>query len=702
MAAASAFVLTGCTESDLSGDTSLAKESAPSAIEFSAKTRNAGVTRAGTEQSATYTNGAIGNATDATNHITDLKNARFGVFGYYTQTKDYRAAYNDWGTGTWKKDDTNKYPNFMYNQELKYGTASSLEAWVYDPVKYWPNGTDAANASNTPSNTANENENVAKLSFFAYAPYMEEGTTATTTGSDIPTSVTAYDVKTPKTIDDDNDPGTDPVKNGIVAISKNTSPTDVWVKYVLPVAEEDKAVDLLWGIRGQKSYAETDGGNNMIANLEDNTYNTDLTKQTVGEKVVFLFKHALTKIGGVTSDGDESKDDQPLKCGFKVVVDIDKNSAAPTTEGQSAQTSYFGEDFTNTKTLVTLKEVKIQDTGSAATDANVKAVTSGSSDLLKSGWFDIESGLWNTTNAEKGARYNIVANNTAAADNNLNESPYSLNVKIKEIGAKKNAAGGDGKELESGNASWNASNNPAGVTLTPTDVFADENVPALMLIPDGANEQTLYITVTYVVRTADPKLNAGFSEVEQTITNKVSLANLKPNKYYTIIMHLGLTSVKFSAVVADWSLTDGTEYNENGSEISGNNDNKNVVWLPSNVVYAQTTASPYAASKNATSSVFTEAGTTSYEINVSGLTKDNKINVTHSGAATGATASPATITDAGATTVTVTMPANATVNTVNSYVTIKEYTDANSNDVLDEGDTVVSTTNVTIIQNPQP
>ncbi len=581
MAAASAFVLTGCTETDLSGDTSLAKESAPSAIEFSAKTRNAGVTRAGTEQSATYTNGAIGNAADATNHITDLKNARFGVFGYYTQKKNYRQAYNEWGTGTWKTDDANKYPNFMYNQELKYGTASNLEAWVYDPVKYWPNGEDAANGGNNPSYTADENDNVAKLSFFAYAPYMEEGETATTGTGDIPPSVTANNVKTPKKID----PGSGgEVDNGIVAISSNTSPTNVWVKYLLPVAEEDKAVDLLWGIRGQKSYSETDGSNNEVTALEDNVYNTDLTKQTVGEKVVFLFKHALTKIGGVTSTSTESKEGDPAKCGFKVVVDIDKNSITPTTEGQSAQTDYFGEDFKNTKTLVTLKEVKIQDTGSAKDDENVKAVTSGESDLLKSGWFDIESGTWHTTAAATGAKYNIVANNTTDADDDLNASPYSLNEKIKEIGARKFGISGTGKQLQSGNASWDNTVNPVGVTTTPTNVFANENVPALMLIPNGNTNQTLYVTVTYVVRTADPKLAAGYSEVEQTITNKVSLASLKSNKYYTIIMHLGLTSVKFSAVVADWSLTDGTEYNENGTEVNGSNDNIEVVWLPSNVV----------------------------------------------------------------------------------------------------------------------
>ena len=173
------------------------------------------------------------------------------------------------------------------------------------------------------------------------------------------------------------------------------------------------------------------------------------------------------------------------------------------------------------------------------------------------------------------------------------------NEKIKEIGAKKNGAGGDGKELQSGNASWDASANPVGVTLTPTDVFCNENVPGLMLIPGGT--ATIYVTVTYVVRTADPKLNAGYSEVEQTITNAVSLASLESNKYYTIIMHLGLASVKFEAVVADWVSNDGTTFNENGTAIDPTTptENREVIWLPSNVVTSQNISLSLAADATA-------------------------------------------------------------------------------------------------------
>lgn len=582
--AAAALALASCSEQvDFTQESLQTQNEGPTAVQFGTYLGSQNMTRATQDQ--TYTTGPIGNTDDNVNGVTNLTKAQFGVFGYYTGAKDYREAYNSWGTSTWKTDNATKYPNFMYNEHLMWSTSEPTNMWIYSQVKYWPNGNDKAttstNATN-PSGTAEQNA-VAKVSFFAYAPYMQEGSTATT-GSDIPTSVTANDVNSPKTIDHDGNASTAEVNNGIVAISNNTSPTDVWVKYVMPVAKEDKAVDLLWGIRGKKIYQETDGSNNTVTNLTDDVYNTDLTKQVTSERVTFLFKHALTKIGGVTATSTESVDGEPSSCGFKVVVDIDKNSETPKTGGQSNQTAYFASNFNNATTLVTLKSVKIRDLTTVVADNDVTEITSGTSNLLKSGWFDIESGTWYTTNAEEGATYKVVAENTAAADANLNDETYSLNVKIKEIGAKKNGVSGTGKEMESGDASWDTSANPVGVTTTPTDVFANENVPGLLLIPGGS--QDLYITVTYVVRTADPKLAAGFSEVEQTITNKVTLSSLSPNKYYTIIMHLGLTSVKFAATVTNWATNDANEYNDDGAVVdpSSPTANEEVIWLPSNVV----------------------------------------------------------------------------------------------------------------------
>ena len=544
---ASAIVAVGftaCTQSDLlegsTPDASLT--SADNAIQFGTYLGKVESTR------AVYEKGPIDNSdTDR-----GLKNAKFGVFAYQT-TSDY---VNTAPT----EAPSNIAPNFMYNQEITWST----DKWTYEPVKYWPNGIDAANAVNDPSKDALQDATYAKkLSFFAYAPYkaMADFNTAGTgtAGTTFPSALsTGSNFKTAS--------GT----NGIIAMTTNEFTGNVWLKYLMPKANEAEAVDLLWGTNGKTSYSETDNENPTLSAIGDG-YNMNLTKQIVGEKVKFLFKHALAKIGGATSTSTESLDGDPAKCGFKVVVDVDGNNG-------DNQNSFLGSAFTNNKTLVTLKEVKIQDGKSASDDGDV-SVTGKESDLYTSGWFNIEQGSWDMTGATTGATYNVVANST---DDNLGNTTYTLNAKIKEAASYGKYGSSTAKMLKDSDGKEWSTSNPTGVTTTAQNLFTNEDVPGLMVIPGGSS--TLYVTVDYFVRTADPNLSTGYTEVEQKITNEVSLASLQPNKYYTIIMHIGLTSVKFEAVVADWQTNEGGTYNENGEYTPDGNANEAKVWLPSNVV----------------------------------------------------------------------------------------------------------------------
>lgn len=555
MAAAASVVLTGCTESDISNDTSLAKESS-SAIEFSAATRNAGTTRAG------Y-------AGDLTNTTIQDPDAGFGVFAYYSGNQTINA-WGSWNPTT--PAAITKAPNFMYNEGVTWSAGKN--GWIYDPVKYWPNGNDKYNPDNTPSNTATEKE-VQYLSFFAYAPFVEHKATeysyneaSSKVGSasnDAPTGGAVYTIADPTQ-----------VQNGIVAMSKNSATNDMYVKYILnPAATSGKFVDLTWGLRGQNSYAQTSTTASDVTPL-GSAYNTDLTKQIVGEKVKFLFKHALARVGGNTSKATSGSGKQV--CGLWVVVDVDKNSSVAG-EGQSNQTDFFAPDFNKAKTLVTIEEVKIRDAYTyTQTEDTGDNITDENSDFLTDGWFDIMNGKWsNTAKVEdhttggNGVTYSVTADNSGSPE-------YKLNPAIKEAGVT-NPNGED----------WNGTNanDATGVNLTKEPVYADdEDVPGLLLIPGPTGDNTLYVTVRYRVRTADPNLSTGFTDVVQEITNKVTLANstLNPNKYYNLVMHLGLTSVKFEAVVADWSNGDN-EYNEDGSEEDpSTGENNTSVWLPSNVV----------------------------------------------------------------------------------------------------------------------
>ena len=541
-AAATAMLFTACTNSDdVALNDRVINENAPQPVEFGTYLGKTDVTRA-----AAYVGGTITNGDPATD-ANALKNVGFGVFAYHTGTTAW---------GSW----TRVAPNFMYNQQVNWN-ATTPTAWVYSPVKYWPNGIDAMDGgTNDPSNTATQ-ATEQKVSFFAYAPYY--ATTGDYSGSDLPT--------TPATVSAAVTTGN---TNGIVAMSKNTETTDIQLKYVLETSASEKtAVDMLWGLRGDATYTETDNVNNAITDL-GNVYNTDLTKQIVNnEKVKFLFKHALARVGGSTSS-EKAVGNQI--CGLKVVVDVDANSTTAGA-GLDNQATYLNSSFDNQTTLVTIKSVKIRDIGTYARETDATSTTK--SDFQNWGWFDIMTGAWTNTGTTTDANiaYNVSSDNTATDATVSAGTNFKLNADIMEPTSV--------TVSNISSSKW-AINGTTGVTTTAKNVYADgQEVPGLLLIPGTTGSNTLYVTVDYIVRTVDGNLSTGYTEVEQTITNLVTLNNtiLNPNKQYTLVMHLGLTSVKFEAVVADWSLTDGT-YTDGGQENNGSGDHTTSVWLPSNVV----------------------------------------------------------------------------------------------------------------------
>ena len=588
MAAASAFVLTGCTETDLSGDTSLAKESAPSAIQFSAKTRNAGATRT--------TGGSVGDITTTTLKTGAHASDGFGVMAYVKGTNGATDCYT---TGTWNDEK----PNFMYNQQVTYST----DHWTYTPVKFWPN--DFANGNvDTKQGEAGEETaatgsvNSGKVSFFAYAPFVapENYTAKSTTHKRNSTDNTAFDVKVSGTAADE----------GIVAITANDYQKEPEVKYVLKTASLDQAVDLLWGVRAANTtYTLADGGSN---NNNTEAYNTDLTKQAANETIDFLFKHALAKIGGHTYENPNHQ------TGLQVILDLDNGS---TTAGVQPGTAITGGEK-QANTLVTVESIKIRDLKTYAAEKS----ETDASDLINSGWFNIATGTW-SENTTKGATYNHAVDKSSSGD-------YTMNPDIAEPADASKLAYSTG---------W--TNNtvaiPGVITTAPTDVYTeDSKAPGLLLIPSPDYDQTLVVTVKYIVRTFDDHLatsanndgatNGTWSKVEQTITNKVTIPanSLKSNKFYKLLIHLGLTSVKFSATVADWE-----ENTSNPDDDNDNTDSNKDIYLPSNTI-ASTVSVP--AGGNLT--VNTAAEAVEYTINLTGATDTN--------AFTAAVTSPATITPA--------------------------------------------------------
>lgn len=144
-------------------------------------------------------------------------------------------------------------PNFMYNEKISYPSG----AWTYSPLKYWPNETD--NDSNT-GNTATMTQ-AEGLSFLAYAPYVDETTTLGATGI---TSVSANDA--------------------VPAIGYTVA------------TKPSESVDLLWGVAqvGGFSYTDVKGTTSGAA---EGMPLLNLKKPSKDQKIKFLFKHALARLG---------------------------------------------------------------------------------------------------------------------------------------------------------------------------------------------------------------------------------------------------------------------------------------------------------------------------------------------------------------------------------------------------------------------
>ena len=386
-------------------------------VTFSSYLGKTATSRAGTAGTIT---------TDGANSTTSLQTEGFGLFATYTDNAEYTAA-----TG----------PNFMYNTKV------STKDWTYSPLRYWPNETSTTNADGKGATS----EGVDRLSFFAYAPYVEA---TATTGA-----VTENTV-------------------GITALTANNVTTDPKVTYVV-ADDPSKSVDLLWGVvpAGTTKWSNVTGTDIDIA--EGKPY-LNLIKPKTNQKVNLLFKHALAKLN------------LNVVGAFDAVTGGTKDAATKITV---ASVTIEGKGFKKTAVL------------------NLNNTTANEP-------------LWEAVDG--------------ADDITLTVSGDNLNSKIKDSG-KDEAQTVD------------------GVTETAKDLLnsdATSAQKAFMIIPSSATDNSLKVTIDYYVNTTDASLSKGYSRVENKITKTITGFAPEAGKNYTLLLSLGMTSVKVSATVADW--TDGS------------------------------------------------------------------------------------------------------------------------------------------------
>ena len=455
-AAALAAILASCSSDNLSLPQVAQDSEAPGiegAVNFSAYTPR-GITRAGYK----------GELNDAQLQKSKEQGGGFGVFGYYTDQQDYDLQISK--------------PNFMYNQGVFYNGSK----WDYTPIKYWPNeyGSDA------------ESQDIDKVTFYAYAPYVEVNpTTGKVTGDDA---------------------------TGITAVSRNTNTGDpiVWYKGSFNPSE---AVDLCWGVVGSEADADwTIIQDKAIQKMEVGFpwINVQRPEGTSDQKMKFTFKHALAQLNiQIDADPDLTDHDESID----IATDTKVYVRSITFSGLASKGSL------NLNNLVANEPLWQSYYGSGSIYSETATIFDGRRD------------------GKEG-----VAGATA-----VNETLTGLNPVI----------------ISDDN------NTQPGVTKNLVNLFAADNLTdAIYTIPTG---EPISVTITYDVETADPNLAGVLSDgvtkgssIENKITKEVIFGEdefLKAGKKYTLLLHLGLNSVKFDATVSPW--VDNSERGE--------------TWLPSNV-----------------------------------------------------------------------------------------------------------------------
>lgn len=669
--ALAAFALASCTSDDIGFNTAqdVIEAQQSNAIQFGTYMGKQAVTRAGYKGSMT-TDELKANTTGSNVHSDG-----FGVFAYYTGKDTYNEA-QYYKSGAVVNPENKLKANFMFNERVYWDESSTTDYvthWTYAPLKFWPNdfagnnfAVDDADNDNSDNTAKGSDDFGGNVSFFAYAPYVKIDATGLSDG---------YTTTNPN--------GITKINGQMTLTAANDVKGDPTLTYV--IAPDGDVVDLLWGTYGSTGKNVLGSGNAGVAfdnSAAANTYqkailphqtsatptptydgyklNADLTKQKTDGTVEFAFKHALAKVGGSevysTLTGNTTH-------GLMVVLDIDDMKGAEK-----------GGTFNNSETKVTVSNITIKAKALVENGGKKPGETGYVKTYLKKqeGTLNLATGVW-TLNTE--------ASNTTATVGEAAETTHTINT-----------AGSNGKlnttiaEPTTSPATtaegWNGL--PEGVLTTAKNVYASEAAP-LVFIPGTYPELT--ITITYLVRTVDNKLAGAYSQVSQTISKVVSFSEaVELNKQYNLLLHLGLTGVKFTATVSDWEVNGDT--NGNGTIDATETLVVTDTDLPINVGAATSTT----VKAGTTATTYTAASNTSFAINLYGLTNGNTLEctavsgpgITNKSAVTcGSIAS-------GNATATVTLTANSsTTATADNTVTIVEK-DGSSN--------VVSTTIVKITQ----
>ena len=383
---------------------------------------------------------------------TALQSNGFGVFGYYTGDQLYSDTYE---------------PSFMYNTKVEGAD------WTYSPLKYWPNE----------FGSAAESEDVDRLSFFAYAPYVQVNPS---TGIPVNEDATT----------------------GIIAMTRNSSTGDPFVKYAVNFGDLTKQVDFSWGVAKSGAPTAVTGAQQATAGSPFK----DLVKPAADQKIGFEFNHALAQLN------------------VQVDALIDGANIINPNETRIWVRSVTFEGFA-TKGAFNLNQSK---EGAVWTNLAGNSISGSGAVTVYDGRTDGNEGVSAATN----------------------ETPAALNEGI--VQAEAYTVDADNKITAP---------TATGVTKAPQNLFNSSSDDApLYVIP---NQQDFKVTIVYDVETVDNRLSKYLadgvtkgSRVKNTIKQVVKFGDatqLEAGKKYVLKLHLGMSTVKFDASVAKWGAANETE-----------------------------------------------------------------------------------------------------------------------------------------------
>ena len=295
----------------------------------------------------------------------------------------------------------------------------------------------------------------------------------------------------------------DDATKGITGLSRNSINGDPFVKFVVSM-DPGTVVDLCWGVAEDDFKSSVDGNRN---NVKKGCPYIDVVKPKLGDKIAFDFHHALSALN------------------VQIDAAVDATTAGTAVDGS---------------TRIFVRSVSFEGLATKGALNLNSTVAAGPS------WTDYTgtgAPLTETLTVYDGRKDGKEGMEGAVASS---ETPTGLNPVLVQ------------------SCPYSDSHLSEGVTKTPVNLFnSTDKATPVFVIPTS---EPLKVTIVYDVETRDEKLNVTLSDgvthgskVTNVISNTVQIGGsdfcLEAGKRYTIAMHIGLTSVKFDATVANW---DGT------------------------------------------------------------------------------------------------------------------------------------------------